>query len=175
MQRLRDNAGITLVETMVTVVIFSLIMTGFFAVSTVGENSFQVNRAQIELQQELRKSMETMINDLRQAGNSSVIDVPANGNWYTSITFRKPVGIAAGSINWDSNTIQYLRAGPGTLQLQRIYGGTTRIVSQYITLLQFRRLASDSDRLEVVMQAQRNSTKGVPGTYNLSFNVQLRN
>ncbi|MBZ0165540.1 MAG: prepilin-type N-terminal cleavage/methylation domain-containing protein, partial [Candidatus Omnitrophica bacterium] len=95
MQMSHNNLGTTLVETMVTVVIFSLIMTGFFAVSTVGENSFQVNRAQIELQQELRKSMETMMNDLRQAGNSSVIDVPANGNWYTSITFRKPVGIVA--------------------------------------------------------------------------------
>lgn len=175
--RLRhNNSGTSLVEILVTVVIFLMIMTGFYSVATVGDNSFQVNRVQIELQQELRKSMEAMMNDLRMAGPASVIDVPADSNWYTSITFRKPVGIVAGSINWDSNTVEFVRGGPGTEQLHRIYGGTTtRIVSQYITLLQFRRLTTDPDRLEVVMQGQRSSTKGIPVTYDLSFDVQLRN
>lgn len=175
MQSLTNQSGTSLIETLVSVVIFLMIMTGFYSVATVGDNSFQVNRVQIELQQEMRKSMEAMMNDFRMAGPASVVDVPADGNWYTSITFRKPVGIVAGSINWDSNTVEFLRGGPGSEQLQRIYNGSTKVVSQYVTSLQFRRLTTDPDKLEVVMQAQRNSTKGIPVTYNLSFDVQLRN
>ncbi|MCA9403277.1 MAG: hypothetical protein KC897_05800 [Candidatus Omnitrophica bacterium] len=175
MRKIVNNSGTSLVEALVSVVIFLMIMTGFYSVATVGDNSFQVNRVQIELQQELRKSMEAMISDLRMAGSASVIDVPANDTWYTSITFRKPVGIVAGSINWDSNTIQFLRGGTGGVQLQRVYNGTTRVVSQYISTLQFRRLSADPDRLEVQLVGQRNSTKGVPVTYNLDFDIQLRN
>ena len=175
MKTIHNNSGATLVETLVSVVIFLMIMTGFYSVATVGDNSFQVNRVQIELQQELRKSMESMISDLRQAGPSSVVDVPANGTWYTSITFRKPVGIVAGAINWDSNTVQYLRGGTGNLQLQRVYNGTTKVISQNITSMQIRRLSSDPDTLEVALVGQQNSTKGVPVSYNLSFDVQLRN
>lgn len=169
------NKGVSLVETMVVVLIFSLLVTGLYSVATVGDNSWQVNRVQIQLQQELRKAMDAMVNDLRQAGPSSIVDVPTDGNWYNSITFRIPEGVAAGSIDWTDNTLQFLRAGTGTLQLQRIYGAQTKIVSNNITSLQFRRFSTSPSSLEVALQAQRNTLKGQPITYNLNFNVQLRN
>lgn len=172
---IRGNRGTTLVETLVVVLIFSMLVAGFYSVATVGDNSWQSNRVQIELQQDLRKSMEAMVNDLRQAGSSSIIDVPANGNWYTSITFRIPEGVAAGSIDWTNETMQLLRAGPGTLQLQRIYGAQTKIISNNITSLQFRRLSTSPNTIEIAMQAQKDTLKGLPITYNLNFNVQLRN
>ncbi|MGE0268157.1 MAG: type II secretion system protein J [Candidatus Omnitrophota bacterium] len=172
---IRRNRGTTLVETLVVVLIFSVLVAGFYSIATVGDNSWQVNRVQVELQQELRKSMDAMVNDLRQAGSSSIIDVPANGNWYNSITFRIPEGVVAGSIDWTDSTLQFLRAGPGTVQLQRIYGVQTKIVSNNITSLQFRRLTTSPKKLEVMLQAQKNTLKGLPIIYNLNFNVQLRN
>lgn len=167
-----DNRGVSMIETLVVVLIFTIISGGLISVMTVGDKSWQVNRVKIELQQELRKSMDAMVNDLRQSGGASIVNVPTDGNWYSTITFRKPAGVSAGSIAWDNTTIQFLTSNG---QLQRVYGANTKIVSQDISSMQFRRFSAAADTLEVALQAQKNTNKGVPIVYDLDFNIQIRN
>ena len=167
--------GFTLVEVLVVVVIFTFLAMGIYAVALVGERTFQVNKVKIELQQELRKALEWMVNDLRQAGNVSISDVPADGTWYSTITFKTPAGITAGALDWNNNSIQFVRGGPENKELQRIEAGNTRVIAYDMQSLQFRRQAIRPRILEVAMGAQKDALSGEPMSYQLNFSIQLRN
>lgn len=173
--KILNKKGISLVEVLVTLAIFSMMSASLYAAMSVGQNSWETNRVHIELQQEMRKAMEAMINDLRQASNSSIINVPADNQWYPTITFRKPTGVTSGSIVWDANTLQFVKGGTDSDQLLRVYNGTTKIMCQYLDSMQFRRQSMSSNTLEVVLRAEDTTTKGVVIGYDLSFNVELRN
>jgi len=171
---LENKTGFTMVEALVSVAIFSFMSLALFSILLVGQKSWSMNSTKIQLQQELRKSMETMINDLRQAGNASITNVPADDNWYTTITFQVPSTVTSGSIVWDSNTIQYVLGGTGGDLLQRIQG-TTRTVSQGISVLGFRRLSTASNILEVNIVALGTPPNGEQMDITLNFDVELRN
>ena len=155
-----------------SVFIFSLLSVACYTIMASSSSSWQVNRVRIELQQELRKSQNWMINELRQSGSSVITNVPAVGTLYTTITFRTANGVSGGSITWSTDTIQFLLSGT---QLQRSSGGTTKVLAQNISLLQFRRQAATPNLLEVTVQAQKKAPTSVTLSANLSFKVQLRN
>jgi Tfp pilus assembly protein PilV len=175
-KRLDDNQGLSLSELLVSIFIFSILSASLLAVVVVGQRSWSTNSVKIGMRQELRKSMETMINDLRQAGDDSIADVPADDTWYTSITFQVPQTVTGGIITWDSNAIQYTLGGTNGDQLQKITGGSTQIVSQDIQSLQFRRLSTAPNILEVALAAQDtvDLTQEVL-TMDLDFEIELRN
>jgi len=160
---------------MVVVVIFSFIMAGVYGMTLLGDAYWQVNRVKIEIQQDLRKALDWMINDLRQAGDESIIDVPADDAWYPSITFKLPDSVVNGILVWETDTIRFARGGTDSSQIQRIKGTDTRILAQNVQSLQFRRLSAAPDTLEVAMTAQKNSTNGRPISYQLDFQIELRN
>lgn len=171
---LREDRGFTLPEALVTVLIFSIILTASTVLLLAGTDSWQVNEVQIELQQELRKSMDWIAKDLRQAGPASIVDVAAGGGSQPDINFAIASGTVGGAVNWSSN-IQYVRGGSDGNQLQRIQGGTARLIARNITGLQFLRQSASPDLVEVTLQAQRTSAKGRLITDTLNFQVQLRN
>ena len=173
--KLTDTTGFTLVEAMVTMLIFSVLAGGLFAVLRAGDNSWQTNQVKVELQQDLRKAIEWMKDDLREAGTTSIEDVPADGSWHTSITFKTPSGISGGTLVWNTDTIQFITGGTGGTQLLRISGGVTKVIAQYIQLVQFRRQPSSSDILEIQIQGQKDTVQGNIINYQLDYKVQLRN
>ncbi|MCA9407412.1 MAG: prepilin-type N-terminal cleavage/methylation domain-containing protein [Candidatus Omnitrophica bacterium] len=173
--RIKTKQAFSLVEMMVTMVIFSILLGGLYASAAVGEKAWDVNAVKVELHQELRKAMEWMIYDLRQAGQASITNVPSDGAWYTTITFKSASGVTAGTIDWDANSTQFVRGGTGNAQLQRIRNGVTKVLALDLSSLQFRRQAGSPNVLEVALAAQKSTTKGISVQYNLDFNVQLRN
>jgi hypothetical protein len=152
---------------MITMLIFTVISGGLYSVFAAGDNSWQINKVKIELQQELRKAMEGMINDLRQA---SIEDVG-----YSEITLKVPQGVVSGKMVWGADAIQYVLGGADGKQLQRIQGGVTRIVAQDIEAVSFLRSGASSDALVVSLQAERAALKGPVISRSLNFEVQLRN
>ena len=173
LDRLTRKDGFTLVESVVTIAIFSLIAAGIYATMVAGDNSWNLNSIQIEVQQELRKAMSGMKDDLMQSGSTAINDVPADGTWYTSITFYRSDGVSGGKILWNSDTTQFLLSGN---QLQSIEGSTTKVIAQNIQSLQFRRLTSAPEMVEVTLQAQKSGLKGGGAvTDSLDFKVKLRN
>lgn len=166
--------GFTLVEVLMTVVIFAVLFGVCFTILLSGSDSWQVNSTQMQLQQNLRRAMNWIKEDLIEAGQSTITNVPANGSWYNTITFSVPSGVSGNAITWASPSIQFLLGGASSNELQRT-SGTTKTVAQYIQSLQFRRQATSPTIVEVSLQAQKNSVKGTPVTMTKSFKVKLRN
>ncbi len=170
--RLKCFQGITLVETLITALIFAFLVGGVYLTLIVGIGSWQANDVRIELQQELRKSMDWMIGDLRQGGVSTITNVPADGNWYSTITFKTSTGVSNGNIVWSADTIQYVLSSN---QLQRINGAQTKLIAQDIQSLQIRRQASTPSIVEVSLQDQKKTSTGHQINVTLNFKVELRN
>jgi type II secretion system protein J len=169
---IKDCRGFTLSEVLMSVFIFSILSAACYTIMASSSSSWQVNRVRIQLQQELRKSQSWMMHELRQSGASVITDVLANGNPYTTITFRTSTGVSGGSATWTVNTIQF---GLNGTQLQRVSGGVTKVLAQNISVFQVRRQAATPDLVEVTLQAQRSVPSSPTITANLSFKVQLRN
>ena len=170
-----NRRGVTLVEVLVTVLLFTILMGISLELLVTGLDSYSVNRNRTELQQELRKSIDWIKEDLRQTGTAGLVSMNTNTT-YTSITFRTATGAAAGgTITWSADTVQYLLGGTGGVQLQRISGATTKNIAQNITTLQFRRDATTPNVITVTLTASSNQRKG--GTVSLSYNfkVKMRN
>ena len=169
-----DNSGFSLVEMSMVVLISIFIVGGIYTVLVTGNNSWEINRDRLELQQYLRTGMDWMKKDLRQAGVSKITGVPADGTWYTSITFQTPSSVASGSVVW-SAAVQYAIGGTGNQQLIRTVGAQQRLIAQDFNTLQFRRTASDPTIIQISAQVQKNTAQHGLITMSRTAQVKTRN
>lgn len=196
-KRLGREQGTTLVEALITVLLFTMLFGAAVAVLLSGSDSWQVNSVMAELQQERRKAVEWMKMDLQQGGYSTITNVPADGAWYTTITFYTSNGVSSGNISWSSNTVNFALSGSPNYQLIRTSGASSRVIATDIHTLQFRRLDEDDDNdgvldageddnsngildvrpsvVEVSITAQKNTLKGQTLTSSTTFEVKMRN
>jgi Tfp pilus assembly protein PilW len=172
--RLAGRGGFSFAELIVVVLISTFLIGGIYTILGAGKNSWEINRDRLEVQQELRKGLDWMRRDLRQAGVSTVTSVPANGTWYTSITFQTPSGVSAGTATWNA-AVTYARGGTDGNRLLRTVGGTPRIIALNFTALQFRRTAADPNVIEISAQAQKNTPQHGLITMTVTTKERMRN
>jgi len=163
--------GFSFAEMIVVVLLSTFLIGGIYTVLSTGKNSWEINRDRVKLSQELRKGVDWMRKDLRQAGVSTITGVPADGNWYTSITFQTANGVTAGAVTWGT-AIQYHLGGTGNQQLLRTVSGADRIVAQYYNTLQFKRTSADPSVVQISAQAQTNTP--LHGLISMSMTAQER-
>jgi hypothetical protein len=166
--------GISLSELLVTVFIFLSISGALYASFAVGQDSWMVNKAQITLNSELRKTAERVKQDLVQAGAASIVDVPADGEWYQSITFRVPLNVVDGGIVWDSEDIVF-SLDENNNRLMRTREGVSQVVGQHLIFARFRRAVLTPDILEVSLGASNEELKGDSLESQLDIHIKLRN
>ncbi len=169
------KSGLSMVELMVAVIIFTIMAIGIYTILFVGQEFWLSSKTRVELQQEARRAMEKMINELRQAGDLSISDVPADGTWRNTITFKTPSGVAAGALTWNADSIQYSRGGVEGMQFLRTSAGVAQVIALDIQSLQFRRQVASPNILEISIQAQKATEKNKTINYTLNFNIRLRN
>jgi Tfp pilus assembly protein PilW len=170
-KRLAGRGGFSFAELIVVVLISTFLIGALYTVLATGKNSWEINRDRIEIQQELRKGMDWMRRDLRQAGVTTIVGVPADGTGYTSVVFQTPAGVSNGYVTW-SATVQYsVNAG----RLIRTTGGVNRIVAQNFNTLQFRRTAADPFVMEISAQAQKNTPQHGLISMTVSTKERMRN
>nr|MBU1328121.1 prepilin-type N-terminal cleavage/methylation domain-containing protein [Candidatus Omnitrophota bacterium] len=174
---IKDDRGFTLLEIIIVVFLFSVISAAIFSVLATGRNSLSAGESQIGVQQACRNGLDSMIKELRQAGVSTITDVPANGTNYSSITFQIPTSIAATGITWSSN-IQYALGGLNNAQLLRMQSGSQRVLANNISALSFNRSATNPNVVNISVTAQKNTFPGFTArqsTITLVSQVRLRN
>jgi len=169
-----SNRGFSLAEMIVAVFLFMVLAAGIYTTGVVSERFWQASKVKVQLQQDVRKGMEWMIRDLREAGDTSITDVPADGTWYDLITFKVPTGVNGNGITVWGDEIVFALGGSGT-DLERTQSGVSKIIAQNIQSVQFRRLSTNSDMLEVSLSAQKTTLAGEAINDQLDFEVQLRN
>ncbi|MFC1704183.1 type II secretion system protein J [Candidatus Omnitrophota bacterium] len=160
--------GLSLVEVLVTVLILAMMGGIFLSVVVVGNSSWITNSIQVELQQEIRKAILWISDDLRQSGPTRV-DVEDDSVPHTSIQFDICTGGAAGVITWSANPIDYHLDGNQLIRDD----GAERVISHNIQTLQFWRDVSDI--VDVQLVAQKSVLGGRTVNVTSSFQVQLRN
>ncbi len=170
-----QKKGSTLAEMLVVMFIFSLMMGGIFTASAAGQDVWHTNKARVEVQQDLRKAMGWIKEDLRQAGPSSIVDVPADGVEYSQITFKRPSGVSGGSIVWEANAIEYDQDVTDSTLLERVVGASEQIIATNIKSISFKREISTPYLVEVAIVGEKGSLTGKRITYAVDFEVQLRN
>lgn len=165
--------GFTLVEVLVAVLIFSFISAAIFMVLSVGKASWYTGDAEIELNQEMRKALMIMNGQLRQSSSAVISGVPANDNYYTSITFKMPEGVDSdGSIDWSEDINYSLNANHQIISLN---AGASSILANNITSLQFRRPSGNPDIIEIYIIAQKNTAGGRSLQDSITSSVKMRN
>ena len=149
----------TLVETLVSVLIFSIIAMSIFLVMSIGQRSWFTGDASMEVRQQIIVVLTRMNSELAETTSSQTnltANVPA-----TSITFHIPTGIVVdtlGNIVW-STPITYSRNVSN--QLIRTYAGTTSIIGNDISSLQFTNTQSRLIQIDITAQKTDNMGKVV--------------
>lgn len=172
-----DNTekGSMLLEVLVAIFIFMLLLGLVFSILATGRNAWYIEDVGIELQQELRKAMTVLARDLRQTRLSTIVGVPSTGTWCTSIFFQKPTGVTSGYITWSTQN-QFVLGGLNSRQLlRRVTGTPDEVIANNISALQLRRRSTSRNVIEVVLAAQKTTTKGTQISKSLSFQVKVRN
>ena len=150
--------GFTLLETLITVVIFAFLVGGITQVLNVGNLTFPIDIGQMELQQQSRLAMQWMTRELRQA---SRVDSPV------------PVNADSDQVSFDSGgnsgIIYYLNASKQIIR--EFPSGSRKILANNITRLKFT-LANSLLKIEVGA-AQTIMNKAL--IFSLKEQVKLRN
>ena len=147
--------GFTLVEVLVSVLIFSFVASVMYSVLNVG--SFIYSRLSVSMDlQQAKNGMDRLVREVRASSSATVTTIDANSD---KISFTTPT----------ANGIQYYRSGT---QLVREYpSGTTHVMSDNIAYLKFTMAAP---LLTIQMRADK-TFSGKTYSFSLGEKVRLRN
>jgi len=166
------RGGFSFAEILIVIVISTFLMGAMYTVLLTGRNSWEINRDRVEIQQEIRKGLDWIRKDLRQAGLSTVTGVTANGVPNTSIVFQTPSGVSAGSVTW-APTIQY---SVNANQLIRTTGAATnRVIAINISAIQFSRTAANPSLVNISITGQKNTPQHGLITMTVTAQERMRN
>ena len=103
---LNKKSAFTLVELLIASVIFSVILACLFFLLNIGQLSFSINSAKLDLQSYVRLVMDRLIKDVR---DTNILEINSNNPSVNHIKFRKVTGIDnnSGSYTLSANYIDY--------------------------------------------------------------------
>ncbi|MBU4589879.1 MAG: prepilin-type N-terminal cleavage/methylation domain-containing protein [Candidatus Omnitrophica bacterium] len=143
--------GLSLVELMIAMLIFSIILGAIYGVMAMGQSSYQTGEIQIVVQQEARKAMNKIVTELREASSVNLGDEYPFTIWTQRIKYEVVNG-----------------------QLQRIVdGGTTTVLANDVANIQFTLYGGDV--VYIILTTQKNTLFGRTLSANLNSQVTLRN
>jgi len=155
--------GLTIIEVLISVLIFSIIAIGLGSAVVAGKSALFVSDAPTQLRQNVLFGMMPMIRGLRQTAPGKIN--LSEGSSGESITFKVPQDLDAdgdvvddvGYIEWGGD-ITYARDGLN--QLTRTSGGVTSVVAPNISNLQFSRPVADDAIIQIDITAQKTDNQG---------------
>ncbi|MFA6357477.1 MAG: hypothetical protein WCY09_02280 [Candidatus Omnitrophota bacterium] len=155
--------GLTLIEILVSTLIFSIIMIAIGLAMVAGKNSLFTSDTPTQLRQNLLFSIMSMTRDLRETSPSKTN--LASGTNSNSLTFQVPFdnnsdGIVVdtiGNIEWSGNITYSVN---NANQLIRTQGPVTSIISPNITTLRFSRPSGEDNIIQIDLTAGKINSTG---------------
>ena len=180
--------GFSLLELFIAISLFIVMMGALFLVISPSIDSFQLSTAQLDLESEVRRALDTMTSELMQTRISKINEGPvgADNINYNVIRFAIPFDIDNDgdildnnlAIEWsDQNpanwTVRYSRVGT---QIIRTAGdGLNPVLANNITSLTFRRPSYNPNTIEIGISAQKSTSKNRSVQVSLSSLIKMRN
>lgn len=159
-----NDAGLTLIEILVSVLIFSFLVIGIMGVLNVGNLAFPVDTAWVDLQQQARQAMGAMTKELREGSNIQITVINTNSDQITFNTIDK-TGVKfyrdINDVNNDGIVDQVIREE----------SGTRKVLANYIARLKFSLVASV---IRIELRADQ-TVRQRPLSFPLTEQVRLRN
>lgn len=163
--------GFTLLEMMIVLAIVAVIGAALFMTMSTGRTSWYEADTQIALQEELRKAMRQITEDLVQSSKNQV-SIPADGVVYSSMTLNISQGVFSnGTINWGTPVSYALIGG----QINRSQGSDSRILANNITQMDFKRQVLSSNIVRINLTARKSTQWNRLLNASLESGVSLRN
>ena len=151
--------GISMVEFLVGVLIFSIMMTGVYTAFQAGNRSWSTYENNVALQRDARGAILVMVPELREA--SGVTITQSSGN--TTISFSTDT-LGAISYAWSNS-------GGSANKIIRTVGASTRTLASNISALSFTNLTT---AILIDLTSTRTPTMGAAASFSLKEKVVLR-
>lgn len=150
--------GLTLLEMAIASALVSLILGSVLTVLLMGQQSFGVGSHRMVVNMETRRALESMTRELAESRGDPlwVTFPPANGQWYTRVTFAIPQdGDGDGTVFQRGTTqlespsqwVTYERRGRN--QLIRDGGLSQTVLGSQVTSVRFRRPTASTLEMEL--------------------------
>jgi prepilin-type N-terminal cleavage/methylation domain-containing protein len=133
---LRDTRGFTLAELLVAVAILGFIVGAIFTIQQQGTFAYLTGAARVEVQQNARLALDTMISDIRSAQpvvNTTQVITSIDTNCATGTPPSSGGGTSIGFSDQNGNTVTYQLSGT---DLQKTLSGTTTVLIGGVKTLQ---------------------------------------
>ena len=156
---MKNLKGMTLVEMMVTVVLFSFIVAASVTVFAAGNSTWNNYEASIATQREARNALTMLTKDLREASSISITQDSSSA----TLSFSRPV-IGSVTYTWSA-------AGGTPKKIIRQNQSVTRIVAQDISNLAF---TDNGSNIVVNITSSKVAVNGPTCTFNVKEKVAIR-
>jgi prepilin-type N-terminal cleavage/methylation domain-containing protein len=152
--------GFTLTETLVAILIMTIIFGGVLMTMTVGQRSFFTGNVETDLREQITRAVMAMDSEISQTKPTRTdLDIGETGN---SITFSVPNDIdgdgtvvdSMGSIEWSAVNITYSLNASN--QIIRTSAGASRVIANNIISLQFQRTQDKLIQVDITAQDTSN-------------------
>lgn len=163
--------GFTLIEILVSIAILSIVIAGIFAVLNIGDMTWHSDMGLVDLQQQARQAMDSMVREIRQTNTN-----PVEGN--ISIVLASEITFSIPPQNYGDAWIGPIRYYLDTQkdQIIREYPtGTTKVLANDINSLNF---SLSGNVITIQLSAEktvRNRVLSFPLTGTLTEQIKLRN
>lgn len=181
---LNKISGFTLVEIIVTAFILVIIIGALIAVLNIGNFSNSISTAKLELQQDVRRTIDWIVKDLRQtqrtkltvineAGSSVLFVDLVNNEIFTDPQFRICQDHDGTNVIWSSNQIGYTFDALNHKVIRTDSAGSQSWAFNNISNLEFRKIGMDM--LSITVSGEKTVRGNIKPTYTLQTEVKLRN
>jgi len=121
--RLNDRKAVTLMEIMVTTVLFFFVISGVYTTFLIGTRSWTYYNESVVLKQEARRAIFTMCQELREGRNVFISKEPLG----VTLNFYRP---SVGNISYS-----WVTRGENAYQVIRTTKNQTRVLARYVSEL----------------------------------------
>ncbi len=165
-----------MVEAVLSLSFFGIVLGVSFMLCHVGWDSWLTNSARVNMAENLRRVESWMKIDLNQSGAVTLTDVPADGTWYHTITFKRADSIVDGAIVW-GDTMSYALGGSDGHRLIRTKGSVSNPVSQNIVGFDVRREVASPNIVQVHVTTREKTGRSADEAYegSLDFIILMHN
>ncbi|MBI3999928.1 MAG: type II secretion system protein [Candidatus Omnitrophica bacterium] len=134
-KRWKTNSGLTLVEILVVMSILSIFAIFLVSLVITSQNAWMVQNTSVPVRAEVKRAMETMVKEFREADPSAPGGIAISGANNSQITFSVPNQVSqAGILSWRQIQFSYDQI---QRQVIRTENGANTVLGRNVQSLQF--------------------------------------